>query len=232
MIAILKREFKSYFLSMTGYGFAACLLLFSGIYTMAVCLAGYYSNFEYVLGNVSFIFLLIVPILTMRVFAEEKKQKTDQLLYSLPAGMGRIVLGKYLALLAVFLVPVGIMCFYPLILQAFGTLSFKVIYGSFFAFFLLGAALISIGMFISTLTESQPLAAGLTFLILLVNYLASNLAGYLPVGGDFFAKLSLFDVLDNFIYGVFDINGIIFYLTTIGVFIFLTVQSLEKRRWC
>ena len=90
MMAILKREFKSYYLSMTGYAFAAFLLIFTGIYTMAVCLAGYYSNFEYVLGNISFIFLLIVPILTMRVFAEERKQKTDQLLYSLPIGMTRI----------------------------------------------------------------------------------------------------------------------------------------------
>ena len=179
MIAILKREFKSYYLSMTGYAFAAFLLIFAGIYTMAICLAGYYANFEYVLGNISFIFLLIVPILTMRVFAEEKKQKTDQLLYSLPAGMVKVVFGKYLALLGVFLAPLLVMCFYPLILTAFGDLSFTVIYASFFAFFLLGAALIAVGMFVSTLTESQPLAAGITFLLLLINYLLSSLAGYL-----------------------------------------------------
>ncbi len=231
MIAILKREIKSYFLSMTGYAFAAFLLLFSGIYTMAICLAGYYANFEYVLGNVSFIFLLIVPILTMKVFAEEKKQKTDQLLYSLPTGMVKIVLGKYLALLGVFLVPIIVMCFYPLVLRNFGTMGYKVIFCSFFAFFLLGASLISVGMFISTLTESQPLAAGLSFLVLLINYLSSNLAGYLPFGGDLFESLSLFDALENFIYGVFDLRAVVFYLTAIALFNFLTVQSLEKRRW-
>ena len=231
MMAILKREFKSYYLSMTGYAFAAFLLIFTGIYTMAVCLAGYYSNFEYVLGNISFIFLLIVPILTMRVFAEERKQKTDQLLYSLPIGMTKIVLGKYLALLGVFLIPLFIIALYPLLLSSFGNLAFKVIYGSIFAFFLLGASLIAIGMFVSTLTESQALAAGITFLLLLINYLLSSLAGYLPFGGELIAKLSLFDALDNFIYGVFDVKGIVFFLTTIALFLFLTIQSLEKRRW-
>ena len=231
MLAILKREFKSYYLSMTGYAFAAFLLIFAGIYTMAVCLAGYYANFEYVLGNISFIFLLIVPILTMRVFAEERKQKTDQLLYSLPTGMTKIVFGKYLALLGVFALPLLIMAFYPLLLSFFGDLAFKVIYGSFLAFFLLGAALIAIGMFVSTLTESQPLAAGLTFFLLLINYLLSSLAGYLTLAGELIAKLSLFDALDVFIYGVFDVRGIVFFLTTIALFLFLTIQSLEKRRW-
>ncbi len=231
MTAILKREFKAYYQSLTGWAFAAFLLVFTGIYTMAVCLRGSYVNFEYVLGNVSFIFLLLVPILTMKVFAEERKQRTDQLLYSLPTGMAKIVFGKYLALLCVFAVPLVLICLYPLIVGAFGAVNFKTIYSTILAFFLLGAALISIGMFISTLTESQPLAAGLSFLVLMLDFLASYLSGYLPVGGDLVAKLCLFDVLDNFVYGLFDVSGIVLLLSVAGVFLFLTIQSLEKRRW-
>ena len=231
MKAILKRELRFYYHSFTGYAFAAILLLFTGIYTMAICLQSGYSNFEYVLGNIGFIFLLIVPILTMRTFAEEKKQRTDQLLYSLPTGMVRIVLGKYLALLLVFLIPVAILCLYPLVLSLYGDLAMKTVYSTIFAFFLLGASLLAVGMFISTLTESQAFAAGVTFVVLLLDYLAPSLADFLPAGGDVVSALCLFTPRENSIYGIFDIKGIVFYLSTIILFLFLTVQALEKRRW-
>lgn len=231
MAAIFKREFRSYFNSVTGYAFAAFLLLFAGIYTMGICLISYYANFEYVLGNMAFIFLLIVPIITMRVFAEERKQKTDQLLYALPLSMTRIVMGKYLALLAVFAVPMVVVSVYPLILSLYGNLSMKIVYGTIVGFILLGAALLSVGIFISSLTESQPLAGGLTFLVLLVNLLMPSLASSIGVGADFISSLCLFDRLDQFVYGIFDLGNVVFYLTVTAFFIFLTVQSLEKRRW-
>lgn len=231
MKAILKRELKFYYHSFAGYAFAAILLLFTGIYTMAICLKSGYSNYEYVLGNMGFIFLLIVPVLTMRTFAEERKQKTDQLLYSLPTGMIRIVMGKYLALLAVLLVPVVIISLYPLMLSMFGDLAMKTVYSTIFAFFLLGASLLAIGMFISTLTESQPFAAGGTFVILLLDYLAPSLAEFLPIGGSVVRALCLFTPLENFLYGIFDVEGVVLYLSAIFLFLFLTVQSLEKRRW-
>lgn len=231
MAAIFKREFRSYFNSVTGYAFAAFLLVFTGIYTMGVCLTGGYANYEYVLGNMAFIFLLIVPIVTMKVFAEEKKQKTDRLLYALPLSMTRIVLGKYLALLAVFAVPMVLVSVYPLILTMYGTLNLKVVYGTVAGFMLLGAALLSVGVFISSLTESQPLAGGLTFLVLLLNYLSSSIASALGVGESLAESLDLFGRLDKFVYGVFDIGNMVFYLTVIAFFLFLTVQSLEKRRW-
>ena len=113
MKAVFRHELSSYFTGMTGYVFGAFLLLFAGIYTMAVNLNAGLSNFEYVLSNLSFIFLIIVPILTMRVIAEERRQRTDQLLYSLPLSMTGVALGKYAALLVVFLVPTGIICLYP-----------------------------------------------------------------------------------------------------------------------
>lgn len=231
MTAIFRRELRSYFNSVTGYAFAAFLLLFTGIYTMGICLAGGYTNYEYVLGNMAFIFLLIVPIVTMKVFAEEKKQKTDQLLYALPLGMTKIVLGKYLALLVVFAVPMVIVAVYPLLLSMYGTLNLKVVYCTVIGFILLGAALLSIGTFISSLTESQPIAGGLTFLVLLINYLSSSIASAIGVGRDFIESLDLFARLDQFVYGIFDVGNVIFYLTVTAFFLFLTVQSLEKRRW-
>ena len=231
MKAIFQREFKSYFTSITGYAFAAFLLLIIGIYTMSVCLVGYYPNYEYVLGNTAFIFLLIVPIVTMKTFAEERKQKTDQLLYALPLGMPRIVIGKYLALLAVFAVPLIPASLYPLILMQYGSLSLRVIFTAILGFLLLGASLLAIGMFISSLTESQPLAAGITFLIILINFLSSSLASYLPIGSTLITALSLFDILDNFVYGILNVSDIVFYLSAVALFLFLTVQSLEKRRW-
>lgn len=231
MTAIFKREFRSYFNSVTGYAFAAFLLVFTGIYTMGICISGGYTNYEYVLGNMAFIFLLIVPIVTMKVFAEEKKQKTDQLLYALPLSMTKIVLGKYLALLAVFAVPMILVAVYPLLLTMYGTLNLKVVYCTVIGFIFLGAALISVGVFISSLTESQPLAGGLTFLVLLINYLSSGIASALGLDGDFVDSLNLFARLDQFVYGILDIGNIVFYITITAFFIFLTVQSLEKRRW-
>ena len=231
MTAIFKREFKSYFTSMTGYAYAAFLLIFTGIYTMSICLMGYYTNYEYVIGNVAFIFLIIIPVLTMKVFAEERKQKTDQLLYALPLSMTKIVMGKYLALLGVSAVPMVIMTVYPAVLSFFGDVSIKVSLCAMLGFFLLGAALISIGMFISSMTESLPLAAGLSFLVLLINYLADGLAAYIPVGGSVLSALCLYTKLDQFVYGVLDMGAVTLYVSVAAVFLFLTVQALEKRRW-
>ena len=129
MKAVFRHELSSYFTGMTGYVFGAFLLLFAGIYTMAVNLNAGLSNFEYVLSNLSFIFLIIVPILTMRVIAEERRQRTDQLLYSLPLSMTGVALGKYAALLVVFLVPTGIICLYPLVLSAFGSVYLPLAFG-------------------------------------------------------------------------------------------------------
>ena len=286
MKAVFRHELSSYFTGMTGYVFGAFLLLFAGIYTMAVNLNAGLSNFEYVLSNLSFIFLIIVPILTMRVIAEERRQRTDQLLYSLPLSMTGVALGKYAALLVVFLVPTGIICLYPLVLSAFGSVYLPLAFGTAVGFFFLGAALLAIGMFLSSITESQGVAAGLCFVVMLVNYFISDLASYFSasapasfwaftvlillvggifrlmtrnngvslvlvgilegllllgsvLGGEDFAGLfpsmveglSLFERFYQFVDGVFDLTSLVYFLTVIGVFLFLTVQSLEKRRW-
>lgn len=286
MKAMFRHEVLSYFSGVTGYVFGAFLLLFTGIYTMAYNLKMGISNFEYVLGAMGFVFLVSVPILTMRVLAEERRQKTDQLLYSLPLSMTEVVLGKYSALLVMLIIPVGIACLYPLVLSIFGNVYLPAAYSAAIGFFLLGAALISIGMFISSLTESQPVAAGLCFVVMLVNYFLSDLANYVSTSAfssfivftvlvlllalivramtksgfaalvtgilleavlvaayvtsssdftELFPKLvkqlSLFQCFYTFVNGIFDLTGVVYFLSVIGVFLFLSVQSMEKRRW-
>ena len=193
MTAVFKRELGSYYKGVLGYLLAAFLLVFAGIYCMAYNLSGYYANFEYVLSAIAFIYLIAVPIISMRSLAEEKRQKTDQLLYSLPIRLSDVVLGKYLAMLCVLAVPTIIMAFYPLILSQFGTVSFQTAYGALLAFFLLGACLLSIGLFISSVTESQVAAAVITLVTMLLLYFMSSLSSF--VSSDASASLTALSVM-------------------------------------
>lgn len=286
MSAILKHELRSYFHSLTAYVFGAFLLVFIGIGAMLYNLQAAVSNFEYVLSFGSMVFIVIVPILTMRVVAEERKQKTDQLLYSLPISTTSVVIGKYFALLIVYLIPLCVIAGYPLIFSQYGDVYLLTSYGSLIAFFMLGSALIAIGIFISSLTDNQGFAAGIGVAVILLNYFSVSLAEYvsatafgsaaviivfalllgwiiqyltknefLSYGISLFImvmtvvmyhvdetkfegllpnimkKLSLFDRLDTFVNGVFDMTAVVYFLSIIVFFLFLSVQSLEKRRY-
>ena len=178
MSAIFKHELHNYFHSLTAYVFGAFLLAFVGIGSMYYNIQAAISNFEYVLSFGSLVFVVIVPILTMRVIAEEKKQKTDQLLYSLPITTVQVILGKYLALLVLYLIPLAIISIYPLIFAQFGQVYLPTAYGSIFAFFVLGAALIAVGTFLSSLTDNQGLAAGIGIAVILLNYYSVSLSEY------------------------------------------------------
>jgi len=286
MKAVLKHELSGYFHSMTAYVFGAFLLVFVGLGAMFYNIQQSVANFEYVLASVTLIFVVIVPILTMRVIAEERKQKTDQLLYSLPISTTDVILGKYLALLAVYLVPLVIISVYPVIFAQYGDVYLLTSYGSIFAFFLLGAALIAVGMFLSSLSESQGFAAGTAVAAILLNYYSVSLAEYISgsvtgsllallIGAaliaavvqvltknkflasgtglilwliliavyfldntvfenllpDMMRALSLFERFYTFVNGVFDVTAVVYYVTVIIFFLFLSVQSLEKRRY-
>lgn len=286
MTAVLKHELKNYFHSLTAYIFGAFLLIVIGIGAMMYNISAAISNFEYVLGFGSMVFIVIVPILTMRTIAEEKKQKTDQLLYCLPITTTDVILGKYTALLIVFLLPLMVVCIYPLVFMKFGAVHLLTAYGSLFAFFLAGAALLALGTFISSLTDNQGFAAGIGIAVILFNYYSVSLAenvsstsfgslivilvffvfigmiinnltrnknvsylvslilmivtvliymknsllfeGLVP---DIMRKLSIFDRLDIFVNGVFDIESVVYFITFTVFFLFLSVQSLEKRRY-
>lgn len=176
MTVIYKKELKSYFSDMMGYVFIAFALVLIGIYTYAVNLMQAYPNFEYVLDSVRFLFLLLIPVLTMRTMSEERRQRTDQLLYSSPISTWSIIFGKFFAAMTVYAVPLGISCFYPILLSRFGTVNFKTAYAAIFGFLLMGGVCIAIGIFLSSLTESQMVAAILCFGFLLICYLMPSLA--------------------------------------------------------
>lgn len=286
MTAVFKHELSNYFHSMTAYIFGAFLLAFVGIGAMIYNIQQAVANFEYVLSFVSLVFVVIIPVLTMRVIAEERKQKTDQLLYSLPITTTQVVIGKYLALLVIYLIPLCIVAVYPLLFAQYGDVYLLTSYGSIGAFFIMGAALIAVGTFLSSLTENQGFAAGIAIAVFLLNYYSVSLAehisatafgsaaalcvlscllgllvryltknehlaygtaivliaavvityfvnsavyeGLLP---DIMKKLSLFERFYTFVSGVFDLTAIVYYLSVIAFFLFLSVQSLEKRRY-
>ncbi len=180
MTAIFKREFRSYFHNLTGFIFIAVFLIFNGIFITAYNLIYGYSEYEYTLSNLALILALLIPIITMRIFAEDRKMRTDKLLLSLPLTSSGIVIGKYLALLAVFAIPAAATVVSPLFLRIFGSLNFLSAYGAVLAFILLGAALISICMYVSSKTENQIIAAILCYLTLLIIYLAGAVSPVLP----------------------------------------------------
>lgn len=286
MRAIFQHELRGAFHGLAAYLFCAFLLVFVGAGAMIYNIQAAVANFEYVLQFVCIGLVVIVPVLTMRSFAEERRQKTDQLLYSLPLGTWDIVAGKYLALVTVFLVPMVFISAYPLLFSLYGEVYLPSAYGSLLAFLLLGAALIAAGIFVSSLTESQGFAAGIAIAAFLLNYYSVSLAEQVSatalgallalgvtalllalliraltrnaalawgVGGvcalaalvvylidaaklegllpTLMEKLSLFERFYPFVNGIFDWTSVVFYGSVIVFFLFLTVMSLEKRRY-
>ena len=173
---IYDREFNSSFHSLYGYVFTAFMALVAGIYISGDCLRGGSANFSGVIGSMSFIYLIIIPILTMRVLAEERRQKTEQLLYALPVSMGQVVVGKYLALISVLAVPTVIIAIYPPILNFFGDVDLLGAYCALIGFYLCGCALCAVGVFLSSLADNQAIAAGITFVAMLLLFFLSSLA--------------------------------------------------------
>lgn len=233
MVAVLRHELSLYYHSLSGYVFGAFLLAFTGVGALIYNINASVANFEYVLSFIQVVFIIIVPILTMRIIADEKRQRTDQLLYSLPISTSDIVVGKFMALLVVFLIPMVLICVYPLIFSVYGDVYFPTSYGSIFAFVFLGLALISIGMFISSLTESQGMAAGICVVVMLLNYFCVQIGNTIPneTVQKIFRQISLFERFTLFYNGVFDLTAIVYYISVIAFFLFLCVQSLEKRRY-
>ena len=232
MRAIYKKELRTYLTSMTGYIFMAVLLAVASLDYAANCLIGGYPVFGVVLSSVYFVLLIIVPVLTMRSLAEEKRQKTDQLLLTAPVSIWKIVAGKYLAMLTVFLIPMLILCLYPLILLQFGSVSLPMAYSAVAGYSLFGAACLAVGMLVSALTESQVIAAVLTFGALFFLNMSTGIADLLGAEGIFLSILSaicIYEPFVNFVQGIFDMTGVIYYVTVIVLCLFLTAQLLYKK---
>ena len=286
MTAVFRHELRMRFSSLTAYVYGMFSLLAVAIYMMYYNLSIGYANFEYALAGASFALLIMIPIITMRIIAEEKKQKTDQLLYSLPISTTQVVVGKFLAVFVTSVIPLVIVTAYPIILQNYGNLYLPTAFGTLFGYIMLTAALLSMGIFISSITESQPMAAGICFAAMILNYYMVTLAEYATssaygslialiiievilgllirhmTGNDLLAegiggaaivatvavyiynsgwfeglfptileKLSVYERFYEFVDGVFDYTHVVYFISVIVFFLFLTVQSLEKRRY-
>ena len=234
MFAIYKRELKSYFHSFIGFLFIAVTLFFLGLYFMVYNLMNGYPYFSYVVSSVAFIFLVSVPILTMKVFADERKNKTDQLILTAPISVWKIVLGKYLSVLTIFTIPVAIICTYPLIMQAFGSVPLGESYLAILGYYLFGAAALAIGVFVSSLTESQVIAAVISFGLLFIGYMMTSISSLIS-SADWLVKiLNCFDLYSHFaemLNGALNLKGVVYYISLIALVLFFTVQSIQKRRY-
>ncbi len=286
MTAVFKHEVRLLFSGLTAYVYGAFSLFAIAIYMMYYNLSVGYANFEYALAGASFAFIVIIPIITMRIIAEEKKQKTDQLLYSLPITTTQIVVGKFFAVFVTAVLPLIIVTAYPLMLQNYGNLYLPTAFGALFGYIMLAASLLAIGIFVSSITESQPMAAGICFAVMILNYYMVTLAEYATssaygslvailimefilaflvkhmTGNDFMAEgiggaamiatvaayiynsswfeglfptilenLSVYERFYEFVDGIFDYTHVVYFISVIVFFLFLTVQSLEKRRY-
>lgn len=235
MLAIYKRELKSYFRTFIGFLFVAVLLAFIGLYFSAYNLMSGYPYFAYVVSGITFLLLVSVPVLTMRILAEEKRSKTDQLILTAPVSVGGIVMGKFLALLTIFAIPMLISCIYPLIMARYGSVPLGEAYLAILAYFLFGMTAIAIGLLISSVTESQVIAAVLSFGVLSLGYLMSSICNVISSTGNWVTKiLGCFDLNTPFLEllnGTLNMSSVIYYISVTALVLFLAVQSIQKRRY-
>lgn len=232
MIAIYLKELRQYFHSMIAYVFLTILLLLCGFIFVSANLMSQNGDINSFFSPVFNILLFITPILTMRQFSEEQRQKTQQLLFTLPLSLEAIVIGKFLATLTVICIGLGVTVLYSVILAFFGSFSFMVTLGNYLGVILLVSAVTALGLFISTLTENQVVSAIVSYGVILILWLVDSLAPY--AGSPLLKKLfTLFSLKSNYIeftYGIFNPASIIYFLSLTLLFLILTTVSLERRR--
>lgn len=286
MYPIFKKEMKAYFTSMTGYIFLGFFVLLTAVFFFIINIYNGSTSYMAVLSNTIMMFLILIPTITMRLFADERRQKTDQLLFTSPITITQIVLGKFLAALCLFVIGMGITMLFPFIISRYGNLPVAETIGVVVGYLLMVAAFISIGVFVSALTESQTVAAVGTFAALFLFYIMDGIASSMPtsrissviflagiailiafiiydstknifasiifallcfggIGIAYFTNELLFDGVigkillwfsllsrfDNFSAGIFDLGDIIYYLSFSFVFVYMTINVIEKRRW-
>ena len=286
MIAIYKKELRAYFNSMIGWIFLAFFFIGIGLYHAIINLLQGYGLLTYALTSVTIIIILIMPIFTMRIMAEETRQKTDQLLYTSPVSIVKIVLGKFFAMATIFAIGVAVVALYPLTMIPYGDVIFVQEYVSLLGFFLMGCVYMAIGLFISSLMSSQILAAVLSIFVFLFSFFASSIAELFEADGQtslkvllvlwlvaallvymlvknffvsamiflvgevvllllyrlkaelfdgmidkVFASLSITAHYGNFSYGIMSVADIVYFVTVTALFLFFTVQVINKKRW-
>lgn len=233
MLAIMKRELLSYFTSPLGYVFIAVFYLFSGIFLFLFTLYHQSTDMSYVYTGMFFVMMIMIPILTMRLMAEDNRQKTDQLLLTSPVSLTRLVLGKFLSAFVILLICMVIFVAYGIVLSWFSSVNWALILGNVVGMLLLGSVCIASGLFISTMTENQMIAAVGSIGINIAFLLIDSFASVMPTKflQDAIGSLSFFNKYNEFTIGIFSLSNIFFFASVAFIFMFLTVRVLEKRRW-
>lgn len=233
MSAIFRRELGAFFTSSIAYVFLAVFYLFAGAFFTVSSLMSKTTDMSGMFSSLSTVIMILVPILTMKSFSEEKKQKTEQGLLTAPVSLGGMVLGKYFAIVVMYILGVSIILVDGLILSYFGSVDWGILFANYIALILLGAAFIAVGVFVSALTENQVVAAVVSFLLLMLLYLLDYFADFISIDfiSDILNALSFYTKYYEFTCGIFNLSSVLFYISAAVIFNFLTVRVFEKRRW-
>lgn len=233
MSAIFRRELSAYFLSPIGYVFLAVFYLVSGFFFFMGTLSSQTTSLTPVFSILFTMFMFLIPILTMRLMSDELRQKTDQGLLTAPLSLTGLVVGKFLAAFMLLCLGVGILLIYGLVLSIYGSPDWAVLIGNLVGILLLGAAFIAIGLFISSLTENQVIAAVGSVAATLALFFIDSIASAIPVAfiSKIISSLSFYTRYNEFTTGLLNISSIVFFLSVAAAFLFLTVRVFEKKRW-
>lgn len=233
MTAIFKRELRAYFQSPLGYVFIAVMYFFTAYYFFTYNLYRNTTDMSTMFDQLFSVVIFLVPILTMRLMSEDKRSRTEQLLLTAPVSRMGIVLGKYFAAFCVYLVAISATLLMALVLSAYGEPTWPVIIGNMIGLVLLGASLIAVCMFLSSLTESQVIAAvsgfAVSLLLVLLDALVHVVSG--AVFQKLFSYMSFNGRYNGFTIGIIDFSNVLFFLSIAALFVLLTTAVLEKRRW-
>lgn len=233
MKAIIKREFNAYFNSMLGYVFLTIFLMLTGVMFYLVNIYYKTSTMTGFFSVINTWTIMLLPILTMRMFSEDRKMKTDQLLITSPVSISEIILGKYFAAVGAFITAVAITLIYPITLNIFGNLPVAETISCYIGFILLCTSIIAIGAFMSSLTESQIVAAISTYGVLIITVFLGKIAA--SVANETISRILLWlspiERFSDFTMGILNLESVIYYLSVSALFLFLTGAVFEKRRF-
>ncbi len=232
MGAVYRKEMRSYFTSPLGYAVLGIFYFFCGMFFTLVFSYGYATP-TLMFNQMFIIVLFIIPILTMRLLSEDKRQKTDQVLLTAPTKLSGVVMGKFFAAVTVFAMAMTMFIIMQLVISVFATVDWVLFIGNALGMLLLASALIAIGLFISSLTESQMVAAVVGFAASLLLYMMDSLAASLNISfiTQLVSWISFYERYSSFTQGMLSYADIIFFVSVTGLFLFLTVRVLDKKRW-
>ena len=233
MTAILKRELSSYFNSAIAYIVMAVFFGFSGYFFVGTCFVGNVSSLSYTFSNIFVVIIFLIPIISMKTFSEEKKQKTDLALLTSPASLFDIVMGKFLGAFTLYALCCSIFFVYGVVIAFFTTPDWAVIICTIIGLLLVGGLFISIDVFISSLTESQVIAAVVGMAVGLTVYMMGTIISMVKIEwlSNALEAISPLNYYNNFTYGMLDLSGIVFFLSVIWLFIFFIIRVLDRKRW-